>query len=312
MRCAGAPYATIAVTDRQALPAPRAVAKNDCGAKVNSVSKARRCDFNGLTVAAPSWPTVRALPIFLLLLILAAPFSALGAAVPLLQRTEEFFPLPLDGSIQLENSGGSFHIFGWYEPRVRLVAIRKAYTAARLAQIRVEKVLQPNALTVRTAIPEVSGLFADRSGTVEYVLNVPEQSHLRVQLGTGEISLQGLRGGTAEIELTNGRVVALDCFASVKAHSVNGVLEVFYEWWENLPASFDFSLRHGRIGARLPFNAQFKVEAKAANGSIGNGFNFEAHDAGAGQTLRAATSPQAPVTLHFWTGGGNISIDSWR
>jgi hypothetical protein len=87
---------------------------------------------------------------------------------------------------------------------------------------------------------------------------------------------------------------------------------VFYEWWENLPASFDFSLRHGRIGARLPFNAQFKVDAATENGSIGDCFHFEAQDAGAGQTLRAATSPQAPVTLHFRTGGGNISIDSWR
>ncbi len=246
----------------------------------------------------------------LLALVLAAP--NLRAEDPLLAQTEEFFPLPLNGAITLENSGGSFHIFGWYEPRVRLVAVRRAYTAARLAEIRVEKKLDPSALAVRTVIPPASGLFADRSGTVDYILNVPEMAHLRVQLGTGEVLVQGLRGGHAEIELTNGRVVAANCFAEVRAHSTNGVLEVFYEWWENLPASFDFTLRHGRLGARLPAGAQFRVDAQTTNGRIGNGFGFKPETHEPGQSLQGATAPEPPVTLKFRTGGGNISIDSWR
>ena len=252
------------------------------------------------------------LPRILLLLALALSASNLRAEDPLQAQTEEFFPLPLDGSITLENSGGSFHIFGWYEPRVRLVAVRKAYTEARLAQIRVEKNVEASALAIRTVIPPASGLFADRSGTVDYTLNVPEMARLRVQLGIGEVLVQGLRGGHAEIELTNGRVVVMNCFAEVRAHSTNGVLEVFYEWWENLPASFDFTLRHGRIGARLPAAAQFRVDAQTTNGRIGNGFGLKPETHEAGQSLQAATAPEVPVSLHFRTGGGNISIDSWR
>ncbi len=231
---------------------------------------------------------------------------------PLRKETEQFFPLTRDGAITLENGGGSFHIFGWYEPRVRLVALRSAYTAARLEQIRVETKAEPAALDVRTIIPEVSGLFADRSGTVDYTINVPENAHLKLKLGTGEISLQGLRGGRAEIELTNGRVFVVNCFAQVRARSVNGAMDLFFDWWENAPATFDFALQHGRIGARLPANAQFHVDAQTAHGRIGNGFNLMPKTSGAGQTLEGANAPAAPFAFHFRTGAGNISIDTFR
>jgi putative adhesin len=238
--------------------------------------------------------------------------SGLRAEPPLQAQTEDFYPLPLDGAITLENSGGSFHVFSWYEPRVRLVAVRNAYTKRRLEQIRVEKKLGPRSLAVATVIPPVSGFFADRSGTVDYTITVPETAHLKLKLGAGEITLEGLRGGRAEIELTNGRVVARNCFANVRAHSTNGVLEVIYEWWENLPAAFDFAVRHGRIGAQLPFDARFQVDAQTANGRIGNGFSLQPTTHEPGQSLQGRTAPQAPVSMKLRTGAGNISIDSWR
>ncbi|MBA3831840.1 MAG: hypothetical protein H0X34_08105 [Chthoniobacterales bacterium] len=247
-----------------------------------------------------------------LLLACAPCLTKARAEDPLQAQSEDLFPLPLDGAVTLENGGGSFHIFGWYEPRVRLVALRKAYTAARLEQIRIEKKAEPAALAVRTIIPPAKGFFADRSGTVEYTVTVPETAHLKIKLGAGEITLQGLRGGRAEIELTNGRIIALNCYAQVRAHSVNGVAEAFYEWWENLPAKFDYVLQHGRIGARLPATAQFRVDAQTANGRIGNGFNFTPQTEGDGQSLEAATRKDAPLAFHFRTGGGNISIDSFR
>ncbi len=249
---------------------------------------------------------------FSLLVLLLLSLAVAHAEDPLQAQSEDYIPLPLNGNITLENGGGSFHIFGWYEPRVRLVALRKAYTAARLEQIHIEKKTEPSSLAVRTVIPAASGLFADRSGTVDYTLNVPETAHLRLKLVTGEITLQGLRGGRAEIELTNGRIIALNCFAQVRARSSNGVMEVFYEWWENIPTTFDYALKSGRIGARLPALAQFRVDAQTANGRIGNGFNFKPQPNGRGQSLHAATAADAPVALHFRTGGGNISIDSFR
>jgi hypothetical protein len=246
----------------------------------------------------------------ILLVALLCCASVAGAEDPLHEQTEQFFSLPLDGAITLENTDGSIHVFGWYEPRVRLVALRNAYTAPRLAQIRAETKLAPNSLAVRSVIPPVHGIFADRSGTIDYTLNVPETAHLQLKLTTGEVTLQGLRGGSASIELTNGRISALNCFARVDASSRNGVMEVFFDWWENLPATFDYALQHGRIGAILPPMARFRVEAETLNGRIGNGFGLKNQpELGRGQELKGATATDTPLTLRFHTGGGNISID---
>lgn len=249
--------------------------------------------------------------LLLLFLLAAGPLWAIDD--PLHEQSEQFFPLPLQGgTITLDNPSGSIYVYGWYEPRVRLAALRNAYTAPRLAQIRVEPESRPDALVIRTLIPPVRGLFADRSGTVDYSLNVPESAHLTLRLGDGEVSLQGLRGGSATIELRNGRVFVTNCFAQVRAHSANGAMDLLYEWWENAPATIDFALQHGRIGARLPADAQFRADAQTASGRIGNGFHLTPQEAGDGQTLQTVTRADAAAVFKFRTGGGNISIDSFR
>lgn len=248
-----------------------------------------------------------------LLLFLLAAGRLWAVDDPLHEQTEQFFPLALrGGAITVDNPSGSIHVYGCYEPRVRLAALRNAYTAPRLAQLRVETEARPAALVIRTLIPPVRGLFADRSGTVDYTLNVPETAQLTLRLGDGEVSVQGLRGGSATIELRNGRVFAINCFARVAAHSVNGAMDLFFDWWENAPATFDFALQHGRIGARLPAGALVRVDAQTAHGRIGNGFKFVPQNEGDGQSLKAETRADAPVAFHFRTGGGNISIDSFR
>lgn len=232
---------------------------------------------------------------------------------PLQEQSEQFFNLPLDGTITVDNLSGAIHIFGWYQPKVRLAALRKAYTAPRLHQIRVETVARSHTLAVRTVIPEATGFFADRSGTVEYSINVPEPARLVLKQGDGEITLQGLRGAVAEIEMMNGRVIARNCFAQVRARGVHGVMEVFFDWWENLPATFACVLQHGRMGARLPREAHFKVEARTTNGRIHQEFALPAPaTTGAGQSLQAATASQSPVSLGMATGGGNITIEVTR
>ena len=244
---------------------------------------------------------------------LAAFAAGAPAAEPLHARSEQFYPLPLDGRIDLENLDGSIHIFGWYEPRVQLAAVRHAYTAPRLQQIRVEAKSGASSLAIRTVVPPVHGLFADRSGTVDYTLKVPEQAHLTLRLGNGEVSVQGLRGGSARVELGNGRMFFVNCFAQIQAHAVHGAMDVLYEWWENAPALFHLTMDHGRLGARIPVAAKIRIDAATADGSVGNGFGIAVPDTpGPSQSMQGANAPDAPLSLHLRTGGGNISIDSWR
>src|SRR5690242_15837388 len=80
------------------------------------------------------------------------------AETPLQLQTEQFFPLPLDGSLTIDNIDGSIRVFGWYEPRVRVAALRQAYSEARLHQITVETKPSPGSLSVRTIIPPAHGV----------------------------------------------------------------------------------------------------------------------------------------------------------
>jgi len=245
--------------------------------------------------------------------VLVLSIAGASAEQPLQLQTEQFFSLPLDGSLTIDNTDGSIHVFGWYEPRVRVATLRQAYSEARLHQIRVETSPGPASLAVRTIIPSAHRLFADRSGTVHYTVTAPETAQLSLKLANGEISLQGLRGGHAQVEFVNGRLFLLNCYARVEARSVNGAMDVFFDWWENLPAAIDFFLQHGRIGARLPAAARFRVAARTAQGGIHNGFGFRAATgAGAEQTLGGATAADPPVSLGLLTGGGNISIEAIR
>lgn len=219
----------------------------------------------------------------------------------------------MDGTIELANTDGSIQIYGWDEARVRLATLRKAYTEPRLEQVRVTTKAEPAALIVRTIIPKASGLFADRSGTVDYTLTVPETARLKLKLANGEIILQGLRGAEVDLALVNGRIMALNCYAQVRARSQNGVMEAFFDWWENLPATFDYVLQRGRIGVRLPATARFRVNARTGEGRIDEEFELAAPvNLGPGQTLEAASASDALMSLGLKTGGGNISIDAIR
>ncbi|MEO5717837.1 MAG: hypothetical protein ABIR29_04615 [Chthoniobacterales bacterium] len=87
----------------------------------------------------------------------------------------------------------------------------------------------------------------------------------------------------------------------------------FFEWAENLPAIFDFSLERGRIRVGLPGTAPFRIEARTGQGRIHHGFAFApATDAGPGQVLEAATAPAPLVSLGLRIGNGNISLEPVR
>ena len=138
-------------------------------------------------------------------------------------------------------------------------------------------------------------------------------TNLTLKLTNGDITLSGLRGGRIGIELVNGWVTAGNCFADIQARSVQGVMEIFYDWWEDVPAQLQYFLQRGRIMARLPINAHFRVNAQAPNGQVNSGFaSLVATTNGPGQTLEGATAPNPSVSLGLRTAGGNITIDAIR
>src|SRR5690348_886644 len=89
--------------------------------------------------------------------------TATRAEDPLQFATEQFIPLQPGRAVEIENTDGAIHIYSWREPRIRLAVLRKAYTEPRLHQIQVATESRAQSLGIRTIIPAVHGLFADRS-----------------------------------------------------------------------------------------------------------------------------------------------------
>ena len=249
---------------------------------------------------------------FTFVVLLRLNLGSFGAE-PIADRSEQFFDLPLTGEIKVENTDGTIDVIGWYKPRVRLVTVRRAYTAERLQQIKVETASSSDSLSIRTIIPTVKGLFADRSGTVGYIITVPEPSRLALKQANGEVNLQGLRDARATVELTNGRITALNCYAEIEARSATGLMEIFFDWWENLPLNFNYLLGRGRMIAKLPASAAFRVSARTGDGRIHNSFGLPAPlEQNHGQTLSAVNGSDPVASLGMSVDHGNISIEATR
>src|SRR5262245_591430 len=73
-----------------------------------------------------------------------------------------------DGSIRIYGAGGDVR-------EVRVETVKKAYTPERLKAISIQVTAQRNSISIETIYPKnAAGEFADRSGTVDYVIVVPQ------------------------------------------------------------------------------------------------------------------------------------------
>ena len=100
----------------------------------------------------------------------------------------------LDGSIRVYGAGGDIR-------EVRVEAIKRAYSANRLKAISVQVSATPNSIIIETNYPNDSGAaFSDRSGTVDYVIVVPQTIRIsKLELTNGEVLVEELRSEEAHV-----------------------------------------------------------------------------------------------------------------
>lgn len=245
-----------------------------------------------------------------------APLSALlcgcgGSTQPLEEIFEHTYPFDPGAAISLTSIDGSVEIHGSAKPEIHLQVIKKAYTAARLQSISVNVSAQPNSISIETIFPpKKNWSFSDRSGTVDYIIVVPETARIaRLELRNGEISVAGMQGGDVHANLGNGRLFVRNCFCDVQARQVTGALTLMYDWWNPRKFSADTQIADGNLFAVIPGDASFHLIAEAANGKIGNDFAEKEERTGAAVTKvdsLVGASPQATINLRAID--GNIKI----
>jgi hypothetical protein len=172
-----------------------------------------------------------------------------------------------DGSISIYGAGGDVR-------EVRVETLKKAYTPERLKAISTRVTAQPNSVSIETIYPpDTGGTFSDRSGTVDYVIVVPQGATIsKLDLSNGEVLIEELRSKEGHAQLGNGRFFIHNCFGSLDVRVRTGNLALVYEWWEESDFSIRVAVEDGNAVANLPEDAAFHLVANTGTGKIANDF----------------------------------------
>ena len=185
-------------------------------------------------------------------------------------------------NLSIRNTDGRIFIYGSDAPRLEIIAMRRAFSEKRRDAIKVEVSIKGDTATIETIYPPVSGgsFFADRSGTVDYVILVPQTCTLaQVELGNGEVLIEGMRGERIDARLGHGIIHLRNCFSTARLRLERGRLIVCYDWWEARAFSLLVGVADGDLRVALPADAALHLDAAAAHGKVGNHFAPEPRDA---------------------------------
>ncbi len=245
-------------------------------------------------------------------------FCLLLSCRPAVDRTLEemidhSYPVEPTATLSVTNRDGSIRVYaaGAETRDVRVEAIKKAYRADRLKAISVQISAGPNSISIETIYPSDSGAgFADRSGTVDYVIIIPQTIRIsKLELANGEVQLDGMRSNEARAQLGNGRLFAHNCFGNLDLNLKTGNLAIVYEWWEDIEFSIHATIQDGNAFAYIPAEAAFHLIAHTATGKIANDFaEKEQRHAEPTNTVDMLVAGGGKTTFEFEAQDGNVKI----
>ena len=237
--------------------------------------------------------------------------TSVFAAEPLEDIIEQRYEVDANVTFSVQNVDGSIRVYGADEPAVRFLAIKKAYTAERLQGIVVDVKASRDAVAITTTIPPRKNALSDRSGTVDYIIVVPQAAKItKLDLVNGELLVEGLRNGSAKAHLVNGWLGGHNCFGDLDLSVETGRLEIAYDWWENREFAIKAASDRGNVRATFPSDVSLNLSATAKEGRITNGFgptNAKATDVV--HSVAEVIGPDAQTVVSLQARRGNIRID---
>lgn len=237
--------------------------------------------------------------------------SSLPAGAVLEDVVERRFPLDPSGTVSLRAIDGTVEIYGTDSREVKIVATKKAFSLERLNAIAIRVDARPDAVNIETTPPPgPRHHFSDRSGTVEYTINVPQTARIaRVELSNGELVIDGMRGASIAANLGSGQLVTHNCFCDQTIHVNQGGLNVFFDWMEERPIAIEAVIENGNALARIPTDATFQLHAVAKRGHVSSDFSpMETRKRGDASEIDEVIGGAPAAKLSFHASEGNIHI----
>lgn len=229
---------------------------------------------------------------------------------PMEEIFERTYQVDTAATLSLSNQDGSIRIYGADIKEVKLHAIKKAYRTERLGQISVNVVAAPDSVSITTSYPPRKRWgVGDRSGTVDYILVVPQTCKIsNVTLANGEMLIDGMRGEFVNAHLKNGRLYGHNCFGNVRFSVATGGLDLNYDWWEQWKFSISAEAENGGIHAFIPADASFHLIAESENGRISNDFAEQEQRHPDDHKIDMLIGPAPEAEVNMRAGDGNIEI----
>ena len=197
-----------------------------------------------------------------------------GAHGPLEETFEQTYKIEPTANVTIINADGAVFVYGSNTSEMRVQAIKRAYTRERLRQIAINVSIQPGSVSINTKFPpKPEWTLFDRSGTVDYTIVVPATANLtRLELGAGEVVVDGMRGDRTHARLGSGRMFAHNCFGNPTLALDHGTLVLAYDWWEPAKLSIQANIAQGNASAFFPSDIVCHLVAETAHGKIENDF----------------------------------------
>jgi DUF4097 and DUF4098 domain-containing protein YvlB len=187
---------------------------------------------------------------------------------------EKSYALAPAAKVSIRNDDGSIQIYGADIAEMKMQATKRAYNRERLAKISVDVSTQPGHLFIDTRYPpKPKWGWSDRSGTVDYVIILPWTCDIsRLELGNGEVLVDGMRGDNVHVTMGSGRLFGHNCFTDLYVAVAEGGLDISYDWWETRRFSVDAQIVNGNARAFIPGEAAFHLSAASVNGHVTSDF----------------------------------------
>ncbi len=254
---------------------------------------------------------MRHLAFFCSVFVLLLSCRLVTAATVLEETIERTYTIDPRSTLEIRNTDGSIQIYGSDDNELKIEATKRSYSAARLRKITVHVAVRPGNVLIWTAYPPPPrSFFSDRSGTVDYIIELPQTCRLAsVELAAGEVLIEGMRGAGVEARLKNGRLLVHNCFANLHLMMDNGGLQLGYDWWENQASSVQAELGNAKADLFLPADGSFQVLAESKDGQVITDFAETHHREGAERKaidLVIGGSPRTVINIR--AGAGNIGI----
>ena len=237
--------------------------------------------------------------------------APLNASKTLEEITEDTYDLSATGTLTIRNQDGRIYLYGSDGSEMKVKVIRKAFSQERLDALKVNVSIDGDNAVIDTAFPPKPQGWstADRSGTVEYLINVPQHCTIaKAELANGEIMIDGMRGPSVDAQVGNGRIHARNCFTAARFTLERGGMEVFYGWWERRAFSLSAQIATGNVRVLIPSDANAHVDAVTVNGNLQSRFAQPGQNLGKTHEITLGDdSTNAELILRATN--GNVRID---